>query len=129
MQAVQGAESEVKAFTFVTGDPSVRRAAVGRADARSDAASARSCAGSTPRDVPALAESVQAAQDEPFGGLPTLAYARLFERAAPKRRDRAAGRPGDGRAVGGYDYYRAALGGRRPRRPGHDGSPVRARSA
>ena len=32
-------------------------------------------------DVPAMAESVQAHQSEPFGGLPTLAYARVYERA------------------------------------------------
>jgi asparagine synthase (glutamine-hydrolysing) len=57
-----------------------------------------------------LAESVQWNQPGPFGGLPTLAYARLFEVA------RATGVTVllDGQGIdeqwAGYDYYRSALG-------------------
>src|SRR5262249_30560180 len=62
-------------------------------------------------EVPALAESVQAFEDEPFGGLPTLAYAKLFERA------RADGGivllDGQGRDAqwAGYAYAGAAVNG------------------
>ena len=38
----------------------------------------------TPREVPELALSLQQIQDEPFGGLPNLAYAKLFEVARSK---------------------------------------------
>ncbi len=59
-------------------------------------------------DVPALAESVWAHTLEPYGGIPTLAYARLFEAA----RERGATVLLDGQGMdeqwAGYDYYRAA---------------------
>ena len=64
-----------------------------------------------PRDVPALAASVQSHESEPFGGLPTLAYARLFEIA------RAAGVIVllDGQGLdeqwAGYDYYETPAAG------------------
>ena len=109
-RAVQGEGSEVKAFTFTTGDPRYDElpwveAMLARTRhplrvARLDA-----------RDVPDLAASVQASQDEPFGGFPTLAYARLMEEAR-----------GDGVVVlldgqgldeqwAGYDYYAAETPG------------------
>lgn len=108
VQEVQGEESDVSAFTFVTGDPAYDelpwvRQALGRTRHPSVVASL------SPADVPALADSVAASQDEPFGGLPTLAYARLFEVA------RAAGVVVllDGQGMdeqwAGYDYYARAL--------------------
>ncbi len=110
VQAVQGADSDVTAFTFVTGDPAydelpwvdamLAKTRHPRVACRLDAA-----------DVPALARSVQAAEDEPFGGLPTLAYARLFERA----RERGVLVLLDGQGMdeqwAGYDYYQAAATG------------------
>lgn len=56
-------------------------------------------------EVPTLAREVALKQDEPFGGIPTLAYAKLFQAA------RSAGRlvllDGQGldEAWAGYDYY------------------------
>jgi asparagine synthase (glutamine-hydrolysing) len=60
------------------------------------------------RDVPALAVSVADAEDEPFGGLPTLAYARLFEEA--RRRGVLVLLDGQGmdEQWAGYDYYRGS---------------------
>ena len=59
-----------------------------------------------PEDVPALAASVQRHESEPFGGLPTLAYAQLFEEA----RSRGVIVLCDGQGLdeqwAGYDYYR-----------------------
>jgi asparagine synthase (glutamine-hydrolysing) len=76
-----------------------------------------------PADVPSLAASVAAVEDEPYGGLPTLAYARLFERA------RALGVPVllDGQGMdeqwAGYDYY--ARQGEAPIVQGTRDAPVR----
>jgi asparagine synthase (glutamine-hydrolysing) len=58
-------------------------------------------------DVPALAVKLQAAADQPIGGVPTLAYARLFEDA----RDRGITVLLDGQGMdeqwAGYSYYAA----------------------
>jgi asparagine synthase (glutamine-hydrolysing) len=58
-----------------------------------------------------LAESVQATPDEPFGGLPTLCYARLFEIA--RQEDVIVLLDGQGldEQWAGYDYYARALDG------------------
>jgi asparagine synthase (glutamine-hydrolysing) len=110
VQKVQGPESDVKAFTFTCGDPQYDELPwVNQmlARTRHPLIDCRIC----PEDVPALAESVQAYDDEPFGGLPTIAYARLFEQA---RRDGVIVLL-DGQGMdeqwAGYDYYAAASNG------------------
>jgi asparagine synthase (glutamine-hydrolysing) len=60
-----------------------------------------------PGDVPELAESVQYYQDEPYGGLPTLAYARLFERAHREGIKVLLDGQGMDEQWAGYDYYAA----------------------
>jgi asparagine synthase (glutamine-hydrolysing) len=104
VQRVQGPESEVQAFTFVTGDPAYDELPwVEQMLARTRHPLV--VCPLSPAEVPALAESVARFEDEPFGGLPTLAYARLFERA------RAAGvivlldGQGMDEQWAGYDYY------------------------
>jgi asparagine synthase (glutamine-hydrolysing) len=104
VQAVQGAESAVKSFTFVTGDPQYERML---AHTRHPSVICRL----EPSDVPALSESVQAYQDEPFGGLPTLAYARLFERARAEGVIVLLDGQGMDEQWAGYDYYQAAMDG------------------
>jgi asparagine synthase (glutamine-hydrolysing) len=110
VQAVQGAESEVKAFTFVTGDerydelPWVKQML---AKTRHPSVVCRL----TAAEVPALAESVQRHQDEPFGGLPTLAYARLFEQARSEDVVVLLDGQGMDEQWAGYDYYQTALEG------------------
>lgn len=107
VQAVQGAESDVKAFTFVTGDanydelPWVRQML---ARTNHPAMVCKLDAG----DVPRLAESVQQHQDEPFGGLPTLAYARVFERARQEGVIVLLDGQGMDEQWAGYDYYQTA---------------------
>lgn len=105
---VQGANSDVSAYTFVTGDkeydelPWVEEMlAKTRHPLRVSWLS--------PAQVPALAVSVQAHEDEPFGGLPTLAYARLFEVARADGTIVLLDGQGMDEQWGGYDYYRAAL--------------------
>ncbi|MCI0389195.1 MAG: asparagine synthase C-terminal domain-containing protein [Acidobacteria bacterium] len=77
IKTIQGEARETRAFTFTCGDsrydetPWVRQML---ARTRHPLTVCRIA----PEEVPSLAESVQAAEDEPFGGLPTLAYAKLF---------------------------------------------------
>jgi asparagine synthase (glutamine-hydrolysing) len=77
-------------------------------------------------DVPALAVSVQAHQSEPFGGMPTLAYARLFEQARADGVLVLLDGQGMDEQWAGYDYYAAALvGGTAGVVQGTSESPVR----
>lgn len=124
VQRVQGPESDIQAFTFVTGDPAYDELPwVEQMLARTRHPLV--VCPLAPGEVPALAASVARFQDEPFGGLPTLAYARLFERA------RAAGvivlldGQGMDEQWAGYDYYRTAVNGAAPLVQGLSQSPVR----
>jgi asparagine synthase (glutamine-hydrolysing) len=56
--------------------------------------------------VPQLARSVQSHQDEPFGGIPTLAYARIFEEARARGVTVLLDGQGMDEQWAGYDYYR-----------------------
>ncbi|HWM90774.1 MAG TPA: asparagine synthase (glutamine-hydrolyzing) [Thermoanaerobaculia bacterium] len=110
VQQVQGPESDIQAFTFVTGDPLYDELPW------VEQMLARTChplvvCGLTAEEVPALAESVARFEDEPFGGLPTLAYARLFERAREAGVVVLLDGQGMDEQWAGYDYYRATGGG------------------
>jgi asparagine synthase (glutamine-hydrolysing) len=98
-------EGAVHAFTFTTGDPAydelpwVERLLEGTShplhECRLDVA-----------DVPRLAADVQRTQDGPFGGLPTIAYAQLFERAREAGVVVLLDGQGMDEQWAGYDYYR-----------------------
>jgi asparagine synthase (glutamine-hydrolysing) len=60
-------------------------------------------------EVPEIANSVARFQDEPFGGIPTLAYARLFERARADGTIVLLDGQGMDEQWAGYDYYASAL--------------------
>jgi asparagine synthase (glutamine-hydrolysing) len=75
-------------------------------------------------DVPDLAVSVQEMQDEPFGGVPTLAYARVFERARAEGVIVLVDGQGMDEQWAGYDYYAQAAGEDRLVQ-GSQSSPVR----
>ena len=108
VQKIQGGESDVKAFTFVTGDvrydelPWVRQM-LARTRHPNIICTLR------PQEVPAIAQSVQAHEDEPFGGLPTLAYARVFERARAEGVIVLLDGQGMDEQWAGYDYYQNRL--------------------
>ncbi|HEX6966019.1 MAG TPA: asparagine synthase (glutamine-hydrolyzing) [Gemmatimonadaceae bacterium] len=109
VQETQGADSGVTAFTFVTGDPAYDELPWVEqmlARTRHPLVTCRL----SPEDVPALAASVQAHQDEPFGGIPTLAYARLFEEARARGVIVLLDGQGMDEQWAGYDYYRRANG-------------------
>jgi asparagine synthase (glutamine-hydrolysing) len=110
VQAVEGAESDVKAFTFITGDPQYDELPWVRQMLSRTMHPSYICR-IDPEDVPALAECVQAHEDEPFGGLPTLAYARLFEQARMDGVIVLLDGQGMDEQWAGYDYYLSALEG------------------
>ncbi|MFN3647996.1 MAG: asparagine synthase (glutamine-hydrolyzing) [Armatimonadota bacterium] len=110
VQAVQGEQSEVQAFTFATGDAAYDETPwVQQMLARTRHPSVICTL--TAEQVPALAASVQAFQDEPFGGLPTLAYARVFEEARQRGVIVLLDGQGMDEQWAGYDYYLRALNG------------------
>jgi asparagine synthase (glutamine-hydrolysing) len=100
----QGAGSEVLAFTYTTGDakydetPWVEQM-LSRTRHRSVVSQLH------PRDVPSLAVAVQSNADGPFGGLPTLAYAGLFQLARSLGVVVLLDGQGMDEQWAGYDYY------------------------
>ncbi len=99
-----GEGSDVLAFTYVTGDarydetPWVEQM-LARTRHRSVVSKLH------PRDVPALAAAVQSSADGPFGGLPTLAYAGLFQLARSLGIIVLLDGQGMDEQWAGYDYY------------------------
>jgi len=61
-------------------------------------------------DVPTLAEEMALLQDEPYGGLPTLAYAQLFKEARKRGTLVLLDGQGMDEAWAGYDYYQSDSG-------------------
>jgi len=110
VQAVHGPESNIEAFTYVTGNPDydelpwVQKMLEGTRHPsivyQLD-----------PAEVPDLAASVQRHQSEPFGGMPTLAYARLFDRARQDGVTVVMDGQGMDEQWAGYDYYAASKNG------------------
>ena len=104
---VQGKESTVKTFTFFCGDsaydetPWVEQML---AETRHPSFFCRL----TAAEVPELAAQVQAIQDEPFGGLPTLGMAKVHERARAEGVTVLLDGNGLDEGWGGYDYYARA---------------------
>jgi asparagine synthase (glutamine-hydrolysing) len=107
---VQGADSDVTAFTFVTGDTRYDELPWVQQMLAHTAHPSVTCP-LQPHDVPDLALSVQAHEGEPFGGLPTIAYARLFECARHAGVKVLLDGQGMDEQWAGYDYYANALGG------------------
>lgn len=103
----RGGDSAVKTFTFYCGDPAYDEVPWVSEMVAGTRHPARFCR-LRAEDVPELARKVQAFQDEPFGGFPTLGMAMVHEGA------RAEGvvvlLDGNGLDEGwaGYDYYARA---------------------
>ena len=105
VHTAQGTDSDVKAFTFWTGDAEYDELPWVRQMLDKTNHELIACRLEA-QEVPSLAQSVQDAQDEPFGGIPTLAYARLFERARTERVTVLLDGNGMDEQWAGYDYYR-----------------------
>ena len=97
-------ESKIEAFTFFTGDerydelPWVRQMLVGKPYPLNTCKLEVS-------DIPHLTQKIASVQDEPFGGIPTLAYAKVFEEARKKGILVLLDGQGSDEAWAGYDYY------------------------
>lgn len=106
VHALEKDESAVTAYTFTTGDerydelPWVRQMlektrhplVISKLEVK---------------DVPTLTTEIQLFQDEPFGGIPTLAYAKLFECARKNGTIVLLDGNGLDEQWAGYDYYSA----------------------
>ncbi len=109
VHAIQGPESDVKTYTYTTREPEydelpwVRRLLAGTNHPsivyRLD-----------PDVIPEVADSVFAYEDEPYGGLPTVAYAPLLDRARSGGVIVLLEGQGMDEQWAGYDYYRSTNG-------------------
>jgi asparagine synthase (glutamine-hydrolysing) len=111
VQRVQGTESEAKAFTYVTGDPRYDELPWCQQMLARTRHPSIVCLLSA-EEVPALTRAVQWHEDEPFGGLPTLAYAKLFARARQEGVLVLLDGQGMDEQWAGYDYYLRAINDR-----------------
>ncbi|MEQ1761683.1 MAG: asparagine synthase (glutamine-hydrolyzing) [Pyrinomonadaceae bacterium] len=106
VHAIEEGESRVAVYTFTTGDerydelPWVERMLE---QTKHPLVVSKLAA----NEVPDLAADVQYYQDEPFGGIPTLAYAKLFEEARKNGTIVLLDGNGIDEQWGGYDYYSA----------------------
>lgn len=97
-------QSGVKAFTYITGDPKYDELPWVR-QMLDDSQHPLFISRLTPEEVPDLAASVQDHESEPFGGLPTLAYAKIFESARSEGVTVLMDGQGMDEQWAGYDYY------------------------
>jgi asparagine synthase (glutamine-hydrolysing) len=107
VHAVQGPQSDVKVFTFTTGDPAYDELPWVQGMLERTRHPLFDCV-LRAEDVPDLAARIAHVQDEPFGGLPTLAYAQIFARARAEGVIVLLDGQGIDEQWAGYDYYRAA---------------------
>ncbi|WP_142785582.1 asparagine synthase (glutamine-hydrolyzing) [Changchengzhania lutea] len=97
--------SKIEAFTFYTGDknydelPWVEQI-IARYKSPLNKVLLSSC------EVPSLSRFISNMQDEPFGGIPTLAYSKLFASASRKGVKVLLDGQGMDEQLAGYDYYR-----------------------
>jgi len=107
VQRAQGPDSSLKSFTFHCDDPAydetpwVKRLLAGT---RHPALFCRL----TAEEVPSLAAEIQAMQDEPFGGLPTLGMAKVHQRARQEGITVLLDGNGLDEGWAGYEYYHHA---------------------
>jgi asparagine synthase (glutamine-hydrolysing) len=100
----EGQTQNIEAFTFYTGDerydelPWVKKL-IAKTSNPLNAILLQA------EEVPALSEKVAHYQDEPYGGFPTLAYAKIFEAARQKGIIVLLDGQGMDEAWAGYDYY------------------------
>ena len=105
---VQGESSDVSAYTYVTGDKRYDELPLVKQVLEKTEHPHNVCL-LTPEEVPDLALKVYKFQDEPFGGLPTLAYSKVFETAKAQGTKVLLDGQGIDEQWAGYDYYIKAL--------------------
>jgi asparagine synthase (glutamine-hydrolysing) len=103
-RAYLGSDANTTAYTYITGAPEYDELPWVRQMLKHAPHKLQICP-MRPQDVPELADSVQAHESEPFGGLPTLVYARLFEQARAEGTLVLLDGQGMDEQWAGYDYY------------------------
>lgn len=110
LRDVEQAQGGVAAFTFTTGDPRYDELPWVRTMLRKTGHELVECR-LEPGEAMQLAEKVLEFADGPYGGLPTVAYARLFQVARARGTYVLLDGQGMDEQWAGYDYYRAAAAG------------------
>jgi len=105
---IQGLDSKASAFTYITGDSNYDELPWVRQVLAKTEHPHHVCL-LDHREVPDFASRVQWHQDEPFGGLPTLAYSKIFEEARKQGVIVLLDGQGLDEQWAGYDYYAKAL--------------------
>ena len=95
---------KIEAFTFLTGDERYDEIFWVEKMLQDKPFPLNPCMLSTD-EVPELARKISDVQNEPFGGLPTLAYAKVFQKAREKGIIVLLDGQGSDEAWAGYDYY------------------------
>jgi len=113
VHAVQGEDSAVKVFTFATGDENYDELPWVESMIAKTNHDLVVCK-LTADEVPVLASEIQSSQDEPFGGLPTIAYSNVFRQAKENGVTVLLDGNGMDEQWAGYDYYLPTTNGNKP---------------
>lgn len=108
VHVVKGGDSNVSAFTFTTGDERYDEL-IWVKQMLDQTQHPHFVCKLSPKEIPELAGRIQAQQDEPFGGIPTLAYSKIFEKARSEGVLVLLDGQGLDEQWAGYDYYKNAL--------------------
>lgn len=105
----KGPDNDLLAFTFATGDQRYDELPWVQAMIKKTKHPLETCY-LTSKEVPELAREIANAQDEPFGGIPTLAYSKIFKQARASGVIVLLDGQGFDEQWAGYDYYKNYLG-------------------
>ena len=105
----KGTENEITAFTFATGDALYDELLWAKEMLAHTRHPHEVCYLSVD-EIPELAKQVQWAEDEPFGGFPTLAYSKIFKRARSLGIKVLLDGQGMDEQWAGYEYYKQYIG-------------------
>ena len=108
LRKIFGIETKIHAYHYATGDPQYDETQWAK-QMLQGCHHALHVTTLRPEEVPSLAREVAYFQEEPFGGLNSLASVRLFENAQREGAIVLLGGEGLDEQWAGYDYYRQAL--------------------
>lgn len=111
LKEIFGADAKVSAYHFACGDPAYDETPWVRRLIR-DTQIPLSITYITPREIPALAQEAMMYQEEPFGGIPTLAMVELFKTARKSGTIVLLDGQGLDEQWAGYSYYANVTGAR-----------------
>lgn len=104
----KGPANELVAFTFATGDARYDELPWAK-EMLAHTQHPHEVCYLKPTEVPALCQKIQQTQDEPFGGFPTIAYSKVFERAREMGILVLLDGQGMDEQWAGYEYYHKYL--------------------